>query len=89
MNFVRNAFAPGLLFALAGCAGGMHMQHHDMTAMAPGQGGAMDMQSMCAMHKKMMAGMTAAEQQAMMDEHMKSMTPEMRQHMQQMIQQCK
>jgi len=41
------------------------------------------------MHKKMMSGKPSAEQQAMMQEHMKSMTPEMRQRMQAMHDQCK
>jgi len=51
--------------------------------------GAMDMQAHCEMHKKMMSGKPSAEQQAMMQEHMKSMTPEMRQRMQAMHDQCK
>ena len=51
--------------------------------------GSMDMQSHCEMHKKMMSGKPSAEQQAMMQEHMKSMTPEMRQRMQAMHEQCK
>lgn len=51
--------------------------------------GAMDMQSMCEMHKKMMSGKPSAEQQAMMQERMRSMTPEMRQRMQTMHEQCK
>lgn len=50
---------------------------------------AMDMQSHCEMHKKMMSGKSSAEQQAMMQDHMKSMTPEMRQRMQAMHEQCK
>ena len=50
---------------------------------------AMDMQSHCEMHKKMMSGKSSAEQQAMMQEHMKSMTPEMRQQMMAMHEQCK
>jgi len=69
---------------LAGCAmTGQHghMDHHASQAM--------DMKSMCDMHKKEMAGKTAAEQQALMQEHMKSMSPEMRQHMQEMHAQCK
>ncbi len=49
----------------------------------------MDMQSHCEMHKKMMSGKPSAERQAMMQEHMKSMTPEMRQKMQAMHEQCK
>jgi len=70
---------------LAGCAAAPHASdahaHADM--------GTMDMQSMCEMHKKMMGGKPSAEQQAMMQEHMKSMTPEMRQRMQAMHEQCK
>jgi hypothetical protein len=51
--------------------------------------GAMDTQSHCEMHRKMMAGKPPAQQQAMMQEHMKSMAPEMRQRMQAMHEQCK
>jgi hypothetical protein len=74
-----------LAAGLAGCAaaparGGDH-SHATM--------GSMDMQTHCEMHKKMMAGKPSAEQQAMMLEHMKSMTPEMRQRMQAMHEQCK
>ena len=49
----------------------------------------MDMQSMCDMHKKEMSGKSPAERQAHMDEHMKSMPPEMRQRMQAMHEQCR
>jgi hypothetical protein len=74
-----------LTLALAGCAapphrGGAHA-HDGM--------GAMDMQAMCDRHKQMMGGKTSAEQQAMMQEHMKGMTPEMHQRMQSMHQHCK
>lgn len=69
---------------LAGCA--MTGQHGSMGHHAS-QG--MDMKSMCDMHKKEMAGKTAAEQQALMQEHMKSMAPEMRERMQEMMAQCK
>lgn len=57
---------------------------------APGQhqGAMMDPQAMCEMHRNMMAGKTPQERQAMMDEHMKSMSPEMRQRMQAMHAQC-
>jgi hypothetical protein len=48
----------------------------------------MDMAAMCDMHKKEMAGKTAAQQQAIMQEHMKSMPPEMRQRMQEMHARC-
>lgn len=51
--------------------------------------GAMDMQSHCEMHKKMMSGKPSAEQQAMMQEHMTSMPAAMRQQMQAMHEQCK
>lgn len=49
----------------------------------------MDMASMCEMHKREMQGKTTAQQQAMMEEHMKSMPPEMRQRMQAMHANCK
>lgn len=66
---------------LASCAA----PRHD-----PGQhqGAMMDAKAMCEMHKGMMAGKTPQERQAMMDEHMKSMSPEMRQRMQAMHAQC-
>jgi hypothetical protein len=58
-----------------------------------GQGGAagqMDMKSMCDMHDRMKTAGTDKERSAMMDENMKSMSPEMRQkHMEMMQQQCK
>lgn len=52
-------------------------------------GGQMDMQAMCEMHKGMMAGKSTAEQQTMLNEHMKSMSPEMRARMQAMHEKCK
>lgn len=77
--------AVSLLLAgvLAGCAmpgRHGHMDHHASQAM--------DMKAMCDMHRKEMAGKTAAEQQALMQEHLKSMSPEMRQRMQTMHAQC-
>lgn len=57
-----------------------------MSGMGAGQ---MDMQAMCEKHKAMMAGKSTAEQQAMMSEHMKSMSPEMRTRMQTMYETCK
>ena len=51
-------------------------------------GGQMDMQAMCEKHKAMMAGKSTAEQQSMMNEHMKSMSPEMRTRMQAMHAKC-
>lgn len=58
-----------------------HMEHHASHAM--------DTKFMCDMHKKEMAGKTAAEQQALMQEHMNSMSPKMRQRTQEMHAQCK
>jgi hypothetical protein len=79
---VSSAF---LAVALAGCAAApAKSDDHSHATM-----GAMDMQSHCDMHRKMMSGKPSAEQQAMMQEHMKSMTPEMRQRMQAMHEQCK
>lgn len=58
--------------------------------MGGGQMGMTDKKSMCEMHNKMMSSKTPEERSAMMDEHMKSMSPEMRQHhMEMMQQQCK
>jgi len=74
-----------LAVGLAGCTAAPPKtdarSHADMNGM--------DMQSNCEMHKKMMSGKSSAEQQDMMQEHMKSMTPEMRQRMQRMHEQCK
>ena len=70
---------------LAGCAAAAPKgDAHDHA-----KAGAMDMQSHCEMHKRMMGGKPSAEQQSMMQEHMKSMSPEMRQRMQAMHEQCK
>lgn len=72
-----------LATALAGCAlPGQHghMEHHASQAA--------DSKSMCDMHRSEMAGKTAAEQQALMQEHMKSMPPEMRHRMQEMHARC-
>jgi hypothetical protein len=48
-----------------------------------------DMQAMCEMHGKMMRGKPIAEQQSMMQENVKSVTPEMRQRMLAMHEKCK
>lgn len=74
-----------LAVALVACAAAPGKSNDHSHAMM----GSMDMQSHCEMHKKMMGGKTSAEQQTMMQEHMKSMTPEMRQRMQGMHEQCK
>ena len=60
-----------------------------MSGMTGMSGGQMDMQAMCDRHKGMMAGKSPAEQQAMMTDHMKSMSPEMRTRMQAMYEKCK
>jgi hypothetical protein len=67
------------LILLAGCAspGARHDHPADM-----------DPQAMCEMHKKMMGSMTREQQQSMMDEHMKNMSPEMRSRMQAMHARC-
>ena len=71
--------------ALAGCAAAPQKgADHAHAAM-----GSMDMQAHCEMHKKMMSGKSSAEQQAVMQEHMKTMSPDMRQRMQAMHEQCK
>lgn len=48
-----------------------------------------DMKSMCDMHKKMMSAKTQEEQKTMMDERMKSMSPEMMKKHMAMIEKCK
>ena len=74
-----------LAVALAGCAAGPGRSHDHAQATM----GAMDMQSHCEMHKKMMSGKSSPEQHVMMEDHMKSMSPEMRQRMQAMHAQCR
>ncbi|MCM2250739.1 MAG: hypothetical protein NDJ19_00115 [Ramlibacter sp.] len=90
-----SAFAVGAVLTslLSGCASNMGDHHGGgdragsmMHGMEPGS---QDMQAMCAMHKQMMAGKPAAEQRAIMDEHMKKMSPQMRQNMQAMQEHCK
>lgn len=67
-----------------------HQAHQRGAASSPGQMGMMDMKSMCAMHHSMIAKKTPEEREAMMNEHMKSMSPEMRrQHMAMMDEKCK
>jgi hypothetical protein len=77
-----------LALGLTGCAAGAHMRDTRASG-ATGAMGSMDMQSMCEQHRRMMAGRPPAEQQAMLQEQMKSMAPEMRQRMQAMHEQCK
>ena len=51
--------------------------------------GDMDPQAMCEMHKKMMGSMSAEQQQAVMAEHMKDMSADMRARMQEMHARCR
>ena len=74
-----------LAVGLAGCA----VSAEKSDAHAHASTGTMGMHSMCDMQGKMMNGKPPAEQQMMMQEHMKSMTPEMRERMQAMHEQCK
>ena len=80
-------------FLLAGLVGGCATGASTSKSMGGGMSGMgagqMDMQAMCEKHKAMMAGKPSAEQQAMMSEHMKSMSPEMRTRMQKMHETCK
>ena len=76
-------------FLLAGLIGGCATGASTSGPMSGMGAGQMDMQAMCEKHKGMMAGKSTAEQQAMMSEHMKSMSPEMRTRMQKMHETCK
>jgi len=73
---------------IGGCATGT-TSSGSMGNMSGMSGGQMDMQAMCEKHKGMMAGKSTAEQQTMMADHMKSMSPEMRTRMQAMHDKCK
>jgi hypothetical protein len=84
--------------ALAACAapqGPGHRLHHPDGAAAPGASAGMpmmgmsDMQAMCETHKKMMSAKTPAERQALMDERMKSMSPEMMEKHKAMMEHCR
>ena len=59
-----------------------------MSGMGGMGGGQMDMAGMCEKHNAMMAGKSKAEQQTMMNEHMKSMSPEMQTRMKAMHEKC-
>ena len=89
-NLKTVGFSAALLLAglIGGCATGAS-NSGSMGGMGAMSGGQMDMQAMCEMHKGMMAGKSTAEQQTMMNEHMKSMSPEMRTRMQAMHEKCK
>ncbi len=83
MNLLRLLAPACVAMLLAACAAGPggHTDHH--------AAGGMDMKAMCDMHRQEMAGKTAAEQQALMQEHMKSMSPDMRERMGRMHAQCR
>ena len=75
---------------IGGCATGPSTAGSmgSMGGMSDMGAGQMDMQAMCEKHKSMMAGKSAAEQQAMMIDHMKSMSPEMQTRMKTMHEKC-
>ena len=86
MNITSAIFFSSIIGAvlLAGCASPSMNQSSDMMSGMSKSGS--DMTGMCDMHKKMMT-MSPQDQKSMMDEHMKSMSPEMRaQHMEKMKQ---
>ena len=74
---------------VGGCATGASTSGSVGAGMSGMGAGQMEMQAMCEKHKGMMAGKSTVEQQAMMSEHMKSMSPEMRTRMQKMHETCK
>ena len=88
-NFLAVSGAFLLAGLIGGCATGASTSGSMGGGMSGMGSGQMDMQSMCEKHKAMMAGKSTAEQQAMMSEHMKSMSPEMRTRMQKMHETCK
>ena len=71
----------------SGSMGGMEGMS-GMSGMSGMGGGQMDMAGMCEKHNAMMAGKSKAEQQTMMNEHMKSMSPEMQTRMKAMHEKC-
>ena len=77
----------GALF-IAGLIGGCATGASSSGSMGGMGGGQMDMAGMCDKHKAMMAGKSKAEQQTMMNEHMKSMSPEMQTRMKAMHEKC-
>ena len=83
---IRTSLLCGALVGLAllgGCASSsMGDPSNSMAGMSKADG---DMTAMCDMHKKMMGSMSPADQKAMMEAHMKDMSPEMREkHMREM-----
>lgn len=93
-RLMQLALAPALLALLGGCAAvrGADHRHDAASGRHDGMGGPqgrMDMQQMCEMHKQMMAGRPPAERESMMQDRMRSMSPEMRQQMQDMMANCR
>lgn len=81
--------AVSLVATLAGCAAGSGAQHDDHAGSVPQQSENKS-SATCDMHKKMSSAKTADERNAMMREHMKDMSPEVRQKMMQNMQdKCK
>ena len=78
--------APVLLAGLAGCAANMRSAHHQPGG--PMHMSAGDMQAMCDMHNQMMSGKTPEQRRAIIEEHVKSMSPDMRHHMEMMQHHC-
>jgi hypothetical protein len=85
---IRHLLVLTLAGVLAGCAVGAHHRGGAQSGHS-GMGMGGDMQAMCEMHHKMMSGKTAVEREAMMQEQMKTMTPEQRQRMMSMHAQCR
>jgi hypothetical protein len=70
---------------VAGCASpAMNHSSDSMGAMSKSSG---EMAGMCDMHKKMMA-MSPQDRKMMMDEHMKGMSPEMREENMEKMKKC-
>ncbi|TWI45824.1 hypothetical protein IP92_03254 [Pseudoduganella flava] len=89
MNPLLRWSGPLAAVLLAGCAG--MADTSGLSAAGTQGGGAPDegRQPMCAQHREIMSAKTPAERQALMEEHMKGMTPEMRdRRMEMMRQRC-
>jgi surface antigen len=102
VSYISSLTTMVLMVALTGCATNQDAQHDGHHAEAatskasgPMVGGPsgdqmsmMDMKAMCDMHQKMMRSKTPEEQRAMINEHMKTMSPEMRQQHMAMMEKC-
>lgn len=85
-SLVRFAAPAVVALALAGCATPRQDHSHGGASAGPGGNG---MHAMCEMHKKDMAGRSDADRSAMMEERMRSMSPEKRKQMQEMMANCR